>query len=118
MTELIESSPGIQSDVQSLRICEADIFDSHAHNSSCDKLRIFSSFEHTGQPIKSCIGIGPSYRLMQSRNQIIMSIGCAIVEWIAALQQLRKFCSVDMFFRGAMLDIFYHIEKMAGISFR
>ena len=71
---------------QRIRIGEADVFHGHADYPARDVKRIFSSFEHTSQPIERGIGIAVAHRFMERGDQVVMLFAGLVVEQNAALQ--------------------------------
>ncbi len=87
-TEQFESLHRCDGHFHGVRLGEANVFASHADQSSRDVQRILAGFEHARQPIEGCVRIGIAHRLMQRRNQVEMLFAGLVVRQQLALQHV------------------------------
>ncbi len=97
--EEIESVLGGESDGKSAGFGKADIFAGHAHHAAGKVERVFSRFEHAGEPIESGVGIGIADRFVQRGDEIEMFFaGFVVAEKFSLEDVFEKFRS-DVFRR-------------------
>ena len=70
--DIVAGIVGTHRQLQGSWIGNADIFRGKADDPSCHVQRIFSGFQHPGQPVNGRIGIGIAHRFMQGRDDVVV----------------------------------------------
>ena len=63
-----------------VRFGEADVFDRHADDAAGDVERIFSGFEHAGEPVEGGVGIAVAHGFVQRGDDVVVLFAAFVVE--------------------------------------
>ena len=74
---------------KSMRIRIPDILRCQDDESPSDEFRFFSPFQHDGQPVNSCVGIGSANGLDECADGIVMIIALFIIDQRFGLDGFR-----------------------------
>ena len=95
MAEEVVGVLGGVADHQRLRIGKTDILHRHADHAPGQKQRILASIHHAREIIQGGVGVGAAHRLMQRRNQVVVTVGGLVVDRRLALQDILQLLGVE-----------------------
>jgi len=75
---------------EGVRVCQADVFDRHAHKPPGDVERVLATGKHAGKPIERGVGVGAAHRFVQRADQIVMAVLRFVVDRRAPLHERHQ----------------------------